>query len=145
MCAVAVAGFVISSLSVENPTPGNSWLRGAASGDLSVCDSEAYGTFRPFGPTQPIGGGIPTAITGDPSGRNYALEIPVTSEAELVALEAILAQQLFFFQPASGAADLWLAPNQTSVVVHKVARLRTLTVDTVAVNPQPEPSPASFF
>jgi hypothetical protein len=129
---------------IANPTPGNSWLRGASEGDLSACLDEDYGRFRPFGVFQPIDGGMPTVITGTPSGRNYNLSFALTSEADLVALEAILAQPLFFYQPV-GQADLWLAPNVSSVQVVKVGRARRLSVDTVAVNPQPVADPASFF
>lgn len=130
------------AVAVENTTPGNAWLRGVL--DMSVCPDEPYGTVRPFGPFQAIGGGIPTVVTGRPGGRNYSLTIPVESEADLVALEEILANPLFFFQP-SHAADLWLAPNQTSVQVTRVKRIRVLSVDTVAVNPQPVAPPESFF
>jgi hypothetical protein len=133
----------LTTESIDNPTPGNAWLRGAASGDLSACPDEDYGRFRPFGVFQPIDGGIPTVITGAPSGRNYNLNFALTSEADLVTLEAILAQPLFFYQPV-GQADLWLAPNQSSIQVVKVGRARRLQVDTVAVNPQPVADPASF-
>lgn len=126
---------------VPNPTVGNSWIHGAASGDLSVCDAQAYATARPFGVFQPIAGGIPTVVTGDPGGRNYSLSFIVESETELVTLEAILAQQLVFFQPGSGAAEVWLAPNQTSVEVFKIGRVRRLSVDTIRVNPQPIANP----
>jgi hypothetical protein len=128
---------------LTNPTPGNAWLRGASEGDLSSCPDEDYGRFRPFGVFQPIDGGMPTVITGTPSGRNYNLNFALTSEADLVTLEAILAQPLFFYQPV-GQADLWLAPNVSSIQVVKVGRARRLSVDTVAVNPQPVADPASF-
>jgi hypothetical protein len=134
----------IAVVTVPNPTPGNAWIRGAASGSQSVCPDESYGSVRPFGVFQPIGGGIPTVVTGTPGGRNYNLSFVVESEAELVSLEAILAQALVFYQPVE-QADLWLAPNQSSAQITKVKRLRTLSIDTVAVNPQPTTDPASFF
>lgn len=127
---------------LPNPTPGNAWIRGAASGDMSVCPEESYGAFRPFGVFQPIGGGRPTVTTGTPGGRDYNLSFVVESEADQVALEAILAQPLVFYQPVA-QADIWLAPNVTSATVTKVKRLRTLTVDTIAVNPQPVADPAT--
>lgn len=131
-------------VTVTNPTPGNAWIRGAASGSQSVCPDESFGSVRPFGVFQPIGGGIPTVITGSPGGRNYSLGFTVTFEADLVSLEAILAQALVFYQPVE-QADIWLAPNQGSGVITKVNRIRTLSIDTVAVNPQPVTDPASFF
>lgn len=129
---------------IDNPTPGNGWLRGAVEGDLNVCPDNGYGLVRPFGASQPIEGGIPTVITGTPGGRDYALSIPVTSEHDQRLLEAILAQTLVFYQPV-GADDLWLAPRSTSVTVVKVGRIRQTSVDFVAVNPQPQPDPDSFL
>jgi hypothetical protein len=145
-----VEGIVVASdwafstaVMVTNPTPGNSWVHGVTEGDLSVCEAANYGTFRPFGVFQAVEGGIPTVITGDPSGRNYNLAFQLDTEADLVALEDVLAQALFFYQHPS-AADLWLAPNQTSVEVTKILQRRILSVDTIAVNPQPFVDPATL-
>lgn len=129
---------------ITNPTPGNAWLRGAVDGNLSACPDESYSFSRPFGAFQPIGGGIPTVVTGSPGGRDYALTIPVTSEADQVTLDAILAQPLLFYQPVA-QADIWLAPRTQSVQVVKVGRIRVTSVDLVAVNPQPVADPTSFF
>jgi hypothetical protein len=139
---VASAWTVGTAQTIENTEPSNDWFRGSL--DMALCPDRSHGSVRPFGAFQPRRGGIPTVITGTPGGRNYNLRIPITSEAELVDLEKILADPLFFYQP-SDQGDVWLAPNQTSVEVTKVGRVRVLSVDTVAVNPQPQPDPASFF
>lgn len=142
MCAVAIASII--SLTVDNPSPDNDWLRGVESGDRSACPARSYQLLRPFGVFQPIGGGMPTVVTGDPGGRNYSLRFTIKTRAELEALEAILKQQLFFYQAVT-LADVWLTPNTVGVEVVKLNEVSILSASCVAVNPQPVASPESFF
>lgn len=123
---------------VPNPSPGNDWLRHPVDGDLDmpICVTRSYARVRPFSATQPIGGGLPTVVTGAPGGRDYTLAISVRTVAEQAQLEALLAAPLVFYQPVRDA-DTWQAPNSESVQVVKVRDIRSTQVAMVAVNPQP--------
>lgn len=129
--------------SIDNPEPGCDWLRGASSGDICVCTDRSYERTRPFGSFQPIGGGLPTVVTGTPGGRNYTLSFPVESEADLELVEAILDQPLNYFQP-DDQRDLWMAPNPESVNVTKIKRLRVVQASFVEVEPNPLADPSSL-
>lgn len=129
--------------SLPNPEPGCDWLRGAASGDVCICPDRTYERSRPFGAFQPIGGGLPTVVTGVPGGRNYTLSFPVEDEDELVLVESILDQPLNYFQP-DDQRDLWMAPNPESVTVTKVQRIRLVDASFVEVEPEPISDPESL-
>lgn len=123
---------------VANPSPGNDWLRHPVDGDLDmpICVTRSYTRIRPFSATQPIGGGLPTVVTGAPGGRDYTLAISVRTVAEQAQLEQLLAAPLVFYQPVRDA-DTWQAPNTKSIQVVKVRDIRSTQVAMVAVNPQP--------
>lgn len=103
-----------------NPAGDDVWLKGMASGNMALCLTErGYQTDRPFGVFTEISGGIPTVITAHPGGRNYTMTFSLDNEAELVELEAILAQPVVLFQP-NDQRDVWLAPSVEAVEMPKV-------------------------
>lgn len=73
-----------------------------------------------------------------PGGRNLHLVTAVNSEAELAALQAVLARPLVLFSP-SDSAEVWAAPVASSVKVIKIGRIRQVTADFIATGPQPAP------
>lgn len=134
----------VSAVDVDNPSPGSDWLRGAVSGDIAICPTRTFINPRPFGSFQPIGGGLPTVVLGVPGGRDYSLLLLVSSEADLALLEDIVAQNLVFYQPGD-APDQWMAPGPLSVEMLKIRGKRRASLSLVAVEPQPQPIPASTF
>lgn len=129
---------------LQNPYPGRAWIKGAVSGALAICPDETWTRTRPFGAHQPIVGGQPTVVTGEPGGRDYQLSFPVTSIADLEVIEEILAQPLVYYQPVL-RGDQWMSTQDESVDVMKVGRIHAVSASFVAVNPEPIPDPASFF
>lgn len=134
------------STPVPNPDPGNPWIRSPEFPilDMAICVTETYTRTRPFSAVQPIGGGLPTVITGAPGGRDYTLVISIRTITEQRQLEDLLASPLVYYQPPCDR-DLWMAPDQESIVVTKVGRIRQMTVNFVETGPFPWPTPESFF
>lgn len=92
---------------------------------------------RPFtSATGVMGGRFVTSSA--PGGRNLHLTTAVNSEAELAALQAVLARPLVLVSP-SDAAEVWAAPVASSVKVVKIGRIRQVTADFIATGPQPAP------
>lgn len=141
---ISTAWNVSFPVMVDNTDPESDWLRGVQGGDLAVCVTRDYTRSRPFGVFQPIGGGIPTVVTGSPGGRDYTLTFPVHSESDLAVVEHILSQQLVLYQPID-QPDVWLAPSSERVQVIKIKHLREISVGFVAVEPPPAGDPDSML
>jgi hypothetical protein len=138
---------------VEEPTPP------AAPEEFCLVWDDDEHLIRTTGPTGPlyvaVGGQFTwtrdrpfTSATGvmgkrfvtsaPPGGRDLHLATAVESEAELAALQAVLARPLVLVSP-SDAAEVWAAPVASSVKVIKVGRVRQVTADFISTGPQPSP------
>lgn len=113
-----------------------------------ICPDRSWSRSRPFGAFQPIGGGRPTVVTGDPGGRDYTLTFPVSdidpSLPNLADIEAVLAEMTVHYAPTDLPSQ-WMAPDTESIQVVKVGRLRSYTVSFVATGPPVVATPESFF
>lgn len=123
-------------LALYNPTPGNGWLSGVYSGDMSVCEKKSWTRSRPQALYTPALGGKPTVTTGATSGRDFTLEIATTTLDDLHLLESILAQPYVYYRPADLPAQ-WCAPETESVQVVQVGRVRVVSVTLRAVEAPP--------
>lgn len=119
-----------------NPTPGNGWLSGVYSGDMSVCEKKSWTRARPQALYTPALGGKPTVTTGRSAGRDFNLEIATTTLDDLHLLESILAQPYVYYRPADLPAQ-WCAPETESVQVVQVGRVRVVSVTLRAVEAPP--------
>lgn len=122
---------------VDNPQPGNGLVKHPSLDlELFICPTVSWARGRPFGWYQPIGGGPARVVSGEVTGRNYTLEIPVTTEGDLDTLEAILDAPLFWYQPADGPSG-WFTAAPWSVSEPGVRRIRVVSVQLTEVAPQP--------
>jgi hypothetical protein len=113
-----------------------------------ICPDRSWGRVRPFGAFQPIGGGLPTVVTGAPGGRDYTLTFPVSdidsSLPSLAEIEAVLAEMTVHYAPTD-LPPQWMSPDAESIQVVKVGRIRSYTVSFVATGPPLVATPESFF
>lgn len=131
---------------VSNPGGANQAWLGDGETLIPVCVNETWTRSRPHRAYVPVGGGYPTVVTGAPSGRDWRLVFTPTSTAELLAVEAIVANHLIWWQPGiPGLHGEWLSPSAEQGTVPPIAGVTTLTVSTVATGPEPPDDPAVIF
>lgn len=138
-----------------NPRPGNDWVTHPTAVNqfgwplkVGFCATDTYTRSRPFSRQQPISGGIPTVITGQPGGRDYTVQITlperaIRDNAERGILEDILAAPYVYLQPAY-MPGLFAAVNTESYTLTKVNGIVQARVTFVEVNPQPLPDPMTL-
>jgi len=133
------------SSTVEVDAPGGDGFLVTSDGTrIAVCADESWDRVRPSGVTQPIGGGYPTVLVGDPGGRDYRLQVAVATITELHTLEAVLAESIVWFQPGADYGE-WLVPVRTSGRTVKTGRVRRVDARFVAVEPLPIPDPMELI
>lgn len=112
-----------------------------ASGPLwhSACGDVQWERVRPF--TNELG------VMGDqkvrsnvPGGRDYTLNLSVTAQEDVEALERIFARQLVLVSPVD-LPEQWVGPVSQSVDVLKVKRARSTSIKTIGTGPEPPHSP----
>jgi hypothetical protein len=112
-----------------------------ASGPLwhSACGDVQWERVRPF--TDELG------VMGDqkvrsnvPGGRDYTLNLSVTTQEDVEALERIFARQLVLVSPVD-LPEQWVGPVSQSVDVLKVKRARSTSIKTIGTGPEPPHSP----
>jgi len=108
-----------------------------ASGTLwySACGDVSWDTERPFTADLGVMGGQ-KIISTDPGGRDYTLDLAVTSQEDVDALETIFARQLVLVSPFD-TPEQWVAPTDQSVQIVKIGRVRSTTIKTIGTGPEP--------
>lgn len=92
---------------------------------------------RPFTAATGVNGG--RFVTSSPPGaRNLNLVAAVESEADWLALHAILDRPLVLISP-SDAEEVWAAPVAEAMRVIKVGRIRQVTAEFIGTGPEPGP------
>lgn len=131
-----------ATANVPTPAPGMGVVKHPTQDvELLICPTVAWTRSRPSGSTQPIEGGAAQVTTAAPGGRDYGLRIPVTTEADLDALETVLGAALFWYQPADGPAG-WFTAQPWTVAPTDVRRIRVVNVQVTQVDPYPVPEAA---
>lgn len=126
---------------IQDPTPGEAVFKHPTEDiEVRLCPDVNWARGRPFVAAQPIAGGMPTALVGDPGGRDYGLTIGVVGESELDALEEILGAPLFWMQPAIGPAGWFTAQPWTVDQLKMRKRVHVVSVQLIEVAPEPLPA-----
>lgn len=94
---------------------------------------------RPYAPSQPIVGGLPTVPSGFPGGRDHQLTVFPVGTLDALALADTLEVALVWYVPADPLLPaVWLAPGpSTSWAVSKGPDVWTVGIPTIQVQGQP--------
>jgi hypothetical protein len=101
----------------------------------SACGDVSWDTERPF--TDDLGVmGAQKVISADPGGRDYTLNIAITSQEDVDALEVIFARQLVLISPFD-VPEQWVAPTDQSIELIKIRQVYSTTIKTIGTGPEP--------
>lgn len=103
---------------------------------VTVACMDGWGAWQRDRPNQvwrPALGGLPYVTVGDPGGRDWSLRFAV-EQADVEALEALLAEAVFYWSPPAGPGS-WLAPLTESVTVQTSAGSVSYAMNAVEVAP----------
>jgi len=109
---------------------------------FGVCGIFEWEVERPFTAATGVMGSR-FVTSAPPGGRNLRMVTAVKSEAELAALQAVLARPLVLISP-SDSTETWAVPVAESIRVIKIGRIREVRAEFIATGPEPEPQVADI-